>query len=166
MANALDCDIIVSKFELQSRYCIHFRSNILVLFVAASHQTGTDIRSKARRPIKVGIKGRGRSENEPRLELCWSMLLIDSLGAMWAWWGKQFHEPKCGSGNVWRIMAWTRQQGLVPYIVFEKVRWDLFRSNILGKGMDHILVLMHLCYRKKAELPRVFRERIGICRNA
>ena len=31
------------------------------LFVAASHQTRLDTRSKARRPIKVGIKGRGRS---------------------------------------------------------------------------------------------------------
>ena len=31
------------------------------LFVAASHQTGLDTRSKARSPIKVGIKGRGRS---------------------------------------------------------------------------------------------------------
>ena len=28
------------------------------------------------------------------------MLLIGSLSAMWAWWGKQFHEPKCGSGHV------------------------------------------------------------------
>ena len=32
-----------------------------VLFVAASDQTGLDTRSKDRRPIKVGIKGRGRS---------------------------------------------------------------------------------------------------------
>ena len=31
----------------------------LNLFVAASHQTRLDTRSKARRPIKVGIKGRG-----------------------------------------------------------------------------------------------------------
>ena len=31
------------------------------VFVAASHQTRLDTRSKARRPIKVGIKGRGRS---------------------------------------------------------------------------------------------------------
>ena len=31
------------------------------IFVAASHQIGLDTRSKARRPIKVGIKGRGRS---------------------------------------------------------------------------------------------------------
>ena len=30
------------------------------IFVTASHQTGLDTRSKARRPIKVGIKGRGR----------------------------------------------------------------------------------------------------------
>ena len=32
----------------------------LCLFVAASHQTRLDTWSKARRPIKVGIKGRGR----------------------------------------------------------------------------------------------------------
>ena len=32
-----------------------------IIFVAASHQTGLDTRSKARRSIKVGIKGRGRS---------------------------------------------------------------------------------------------------------
>ena len=31
------------------------------IFVAAPHQTRLDTRSKARRPIKVGIKGRGRS---------------------------------------------------------------------------------------------------------
>ena len=35
--------------------------NMRVLFVAASHQTGLDTRSKAWRAIKVGIKGRGRS---------------------------------------------------------------------------------------------------------
>ena len=34
---------------------------ILYLFVAASHQTRLDTWSKARRPIKVGIKGRRRS---------------------------------------------------------------------------------------------------------
>ena len=31
------------------------------IFVVASHQTRLDTRSKARSPIKVGIKGRGRS---------------------------------------------------------------------------------------------------------
>ena len=36
-------------------------SSILFLFVAVSHQTGLDTRSKFRRPIKVRIKGRGRS---------------------------------------------------------------------------------------------------------
>ena len=51
------------------------------LFVAASHQTGLDTRSKARRLIKVGIKW--KMGNEPRLEPCWSMLLIDPLSAMW-----------------------------------------------------------------------------------
>ena len=38
-----------------------FRESPRGLFVAASHQTGLDTRSKARRPFKVGIKGRGRS---------------------------------------------------------------------------------------------------------
>ena len=38
-----------------------------VLFVAASHQTGLDTRSKVRRPIKVGIRGReGRERVETR----------------------------------------------------------------------------------------------------
>ena len=37
------------------------------LFVAASHKTGLDTRSKARRPIKVGIRGReGRERVETR----------------------------------------------------------------------------------------------------
>ena len=75
------------------------------LFVAASHQTRLDTRSKARRPIKVGIKGEGKVGNEPRLEPCLSVLLIGSLSAMWAWWGKQFHEPKCGSGHVCQLTA-------------------------------------------------------------
>ena len=34
---------------------------LCMVFVAAFHQTGLDTRSKARRPIKVGIKWRGRS---------------------------------------------------------------------------------------------------------
>ena len=47
----------------------------LNLFVAASHQTGLDIRSKAPRPIKVGIKGRGKSgtsRNSNPASLCCS----------------------------------------------------------------------------------------------
>ena len=36
-------------------------SFLLMIFVTASHQTGLDTRSKARRPIKVGIEGRERS---------------------------------------------------------------------------------------------------------
>ena len=49
---------IRSDFQgCQLEYCLLF----ICLFVAAFHQTGLDTRSKARRPIKVGIKGRGRS---------------------------------------------------------------------------------------------------------
>ena len=44
------------------------------VFVAASHQTRLDTRSKARRPIKVGVKGRGRSgtsrDSNPACQCC------------------------------------------------------------------------------------------------
>ena len=50
------------------------------IFVAASHQTRLDTRSKARRPIKVGIKGRGRSgtsrESNPACLCCSSAHLV------------------------------------------------------------------------------------------
>ena len=75
------------------------------IFVAASHQTRLDTRSKARRPIKVGIKGRGRSGRSRDSNPACPVLLIGSPSAMWAWWGKQFHEPKCESGHVCQFTA-------------------------------------------------------------
>ena len=52
----------------------------IVVFVAASHQTRLDTRSKARRPIKVGIKGRGRSgrsrDSNPACQCCSSAHLV------------------------------------------------------------------------------------------
>ena len=51
-----------------------------IVFVAASHQTRLDTRSKARRPIKVGIKGRGRSgrsrDSNPACQCCSSAHLV------------------------------------------------------------------------------------------
>ena len=51
-----------------------------LIFVAASHQTRLDTRSKARRPIKVGIKGRGRSgtsrDSNPACLCCSSAHLV------------------------------------------------------------------------------------------
>ena len=50
------------------------------IFVAASHQTRLDTRSKARRPVKVGIKGRGRSgtsrDSNPACLCCSSAHLV------------------------------------------------------------------------------------------
>ena len=52
----------------------------LPIFVAASHQTRLDTRSKARRPIKVGIKGRERSgtsrDSNPDCLCCSSAHLV------------------------------------------------------------------------------------------
>ena len=50
-----------------------------------------------------------------------TLLLIASFSVMWAWWAKQFHEPKCGPENLCRFMASTKQQGLVIYIGYEGV---------------------------------------------
>ena len=54
--------------------------NTCHVFVAASHQTRLDTRSKARRPIKVGIKGRGRSgtsrDSNPACLCCSSAHLV------------------------------------------------------------------------------------------
>ena len=56
------------------------RQERAVVFVAASHQTRLDTRSKGRRPIKVGIKGRGRSgrsrDSNPACQCCSSAHLV------------------------------------------------------------------------------------------
>ena len=81
------CDTIVVKVLLLSSYpidsakCIYWLFiNPLCLFVAASHKTGLDTRSKAPRPIKVGIKGRGRSgtnrDSNPAGLCCSSVHLV------------------------------------------------------------------------------------------
>ena len=58
--------------------CLHSKKQ--AVFVAASHQTRLDTRSKARRPIKVGIKGRGRSgtsrDSNPACLCCSSAYLV------------------------------------------------------------------------------------------
>ena len=77
----------------------------LPIFVAASHQTRLDTRSKARRPIKVGIKGRGRSgrsrDSNPACLCCSSAHLVQCEPDE----ASSFHEPKCGSGHVCQFAA-------------------------------------------------------------
>ena len=53
--------------EVESQHC---------LFVAASHLTRLDTWSKARRPIKVRIKGRGRLGTNPAGLCCSSAHLV------------------------------------------------------------------------------------------
>ena len=61
-------------------YQFPVKETISQIFVAASHQTRLDTRSKARRPIKVGIKGRGRSgtsrDSNPACLCCSSAHLV------------------------------------------------------------------------------------------
>ena len=70
------------------------------LFVAASHQTGLDTRSKARRPIKVGIKGRGRSrtsrDSNPAGLCCSSAHLVQCVPDE----ASSFTNPNVGPGHM------------------------------------------------------------------
>ena len=76
----------ISDFKLYWSHCSDHRRGEKIsvtkchVFVAASHQTRLDTRSKARRPIKVGIKGRGRSgtsrDSNPACLCCSSAHLV------------------------------------------------------------------------------------------
>ena len=82
------------------------------VFVAASHQTRLDTRSKARRPIKVGIKGRGRSgrsrDSNPAC-LCCSLAHLVQCEPDEA---SSFTNPNVGPGTYaslrLKLDAWSR----------------------------------------------------------
>ena len=40
-----------------------------------------------------GDLGEGKVGHDPRLESCWTMLVISQLSAMWAWWAKLDMDP-------------------------------------------------------------------------
>ena len=76
---------LLRLFKIHSDFCkrhelIFSNFSYVFVFVAASHQTRLDTRSKARRPIKVGIKGRGRSgtsqDSNPACLCCSSAHLV------------------------------------------------------------------------------------------
>ena len=87
------------------------RQERAVVFVAASHQTRLDTRSKARRPIKVGIKGRGKVGKEPRLEPCLPVLLIGYLVQCEPDEASGFTNPNVGPGTYaclrLKLDAWS-----------------------------------------------------------
>ena len=55
------------------------------IFVSASNLTELDTRSMTQRSIIEGFRG-GVVGHEPRLESCWTMLVIRLFCAMWVWW--------------------------------------------------------------------------------
>ena len=81
------------------------------IFVAASHQTRLDTWSKARRPIKVGIKGRGRSgtsrDSNPACLCCSSAHLVQCEPDE----ASSFTNPNVGSGTYaslrLKLDAWS-----------------------------------------------------------
>ena len=72
--------LFVVFFSVNLYHHHHHHHHVVPIFVAASHQTRLDTRSKARRPIKVGIKGRGRSgrsrDSNPACLCCSSAHLV------------------------------------------------------------------------------------------
>ena len=81
------------------------------VFVAASHQTRLDTRFKARRPIKVGIKGRGRSgtsqDSNPACLCCSSAHLVQCE----PYEASSFTNPNVGPGTYaslrLKLDAWS-----------------------------------------------------------
>ena len=127
----MDCGIIICEFKLQ-------------IFVAASHQTRLDTRSKARRPIKVGIKGRGRSvrsrDSNPACLSCSSAHLVQCEPDE----ASSFTNPNVGPGTYaslrLKLDAWSSavQRGQKK---LQSCHYVHFQTNTLGKGMNPLLHL-------------------------
>ena len=85
----------------------------LHVFVTASHQTRLDTRSKARRPIKVGIKGRGRSgtsrDSNPACLCCSSAHLVQCEPDE----ASSFTNPNVGPARM-PVCGLNQTHGLVP----------------------------------------------------
>ena len=98
------------------RRCVY--TVVMLIFVATSHQTRLDTRSKARRPIKVGIKGGGGRE---RTET-WTLLVY---ATHWLTWCNVSPIRQAVS----RTQMWVRARmpvyglnetrGLVPYMGYK-----------------------------------------------
>ena len=75
--------------------------------------------------LKWGL-GESKVGYEPRLEPCWSMLLIDPRSAMWAWWAKLVprsnaaHPPEGDPTETGRLTASS-----LPWVPFQSLatRW-------------------------------------------
>ena len=93
-------------------------TNELCLFVAASHQTRLDTWSKAQRPIKVGIKGRGRSgtsrDSNPAGQCCSSAHLVQCEPDE----ASSFTNPNLGPGTYAQKWALTRLKMLSTNYAF------------------------------------------------
>ena len=110
------------------------------IFVAASHQTRLDTRSKARRPIKVGIKGRGRSgrsRDSNSACLCCSSAHLVQCGPDEA---SSFTNPNVGPGTYaslrLKLDAWSSavQRGhkcSSPTRRLPSRSWGLFGPSLL-----------------------------------
>ena len=110
-----------------------------IVFVAASHQTRLDTRSKARRPIKVGIKGRGWSgrsrDSNPACLCCSSAHLVQCEPDE----ASSFTNPNVGPGtyaslrlklDAWSSAVQRGQKCSSPTRRLPSRSWGLIRSRV------------------------------------
>ena len=115
-----------------------------VVFVAASHQTRLDTRSKARRPIKVGIKGRGRSgrsrDSNPACLCCSSAHLVQCEPDE----ASSFTNPNVGPGTYaslrLKLDAWSSAGGNL------QCRGTLGRTTQRLDGLPNATQELYLSY--------------------
>ena len=109
------------------------------IFVAASHQTRLDTRSKAWRPIKVGIKGRGRSgtsrDSNPACLCCSSAHLVQCEPDE----ASSFTNPNVGPGtyaslrlklDAWSSAVQRGQKCSSPTRRLPSRSWGLIRPRV------------------------------------
>ena len=124
------------------------------IFVAASHQTRLDTRSKARRPINVGIKGRGRSgtnrDSNPACLCCSSAHLVqcepdEASGFIHG----TFHDLNCFSHMIYvphTSMYQNIAKPLTPAsnIYFDKMYFDSDNDICFDKSISIAIMIFAL----------------------
>ena len=74
------------SLAITSLKVIVFRISSGALFVSAFHQDRTWHKVNGPKVDYSGGFGEGKVKHKPRLEPCWTMLVIGPLSAIWAWW--------------------------------------------------------------------------------
>ena len=118
-----ECQTVCWKVSAQSRI---WSSWYLSLFPTRQDDT----RSMTRRSIIVGFRGGKKVGHEPRLEPCWTVLVIDPLSAMWAWWALLDMDPNLGV----TLYRWPAKQTIPLSVLARNQTKGFWTWNLGGSG--------------------------------